>query len=94
EYVKDFFQILDAGHESSPAAMCSSFIVHRSSLIHNITWPRFRRGRPVKAARHALRVSRSVVVSLSLPRRNAASESEEKAVVRGSWLVKAHHHSE
>ena len=35
-----------------------------------------RRGRPVKAARYALRVSRSVVVRLSLSRRNAASESE------------------
>ena len=61
--------------------------VHRSSSIRNIAWPRFRRGRPVKAARHALRVSRSVVVSLSLSRRNAASESEEKAVARCSWSV-------
>ncbi|MEE3441747.1 MAG: hypothetical protein VZQ46_05605, partial [Megasphaera elsdenii] len=50
--------------------------------------------RPVKAARYALRVSRSVVVSVSLSRRYAASDSEEKAVVRGSLLVKAHHHSE
>ena len=41
----------------------------------------------MKAARYALRGSRSVVVRLSLPRRNAASESEEKAVVRSSWLV-------
>ena len=49
---------------------------------------RFRRGRSVKASRYALRVSRSVVVSLSLSRRNAASESEKKAVARGSWLVK------
>ena len=48
---------------------------------------RFRRGRPVKASRYALRASRSVVVSLSLSRRNAASESEKKAVARGSWLV-------
>ena len=63
------------------------FVVHRSSSIRNIAWPRFRRGRPVKAARYALRVSRSVVVRLSLPRRYAASDSEEKAVVRGSWLV-------
>ena len=31
-----------------------------------------RRGRPVKASRYALRASRSVVVSLSLSRRNAA----------------------
>ena len=45
---------------------------------------RFRRGRPVKASRYALRVSRSVVVSLSLSRRNAASESEKKAVARCS----------
>ena len=37
---------------------------------------RLRRGRPVKASRYALRASRSVVVSLSLSRRNAASESE------------------
>ena len=42
------------------------------------------RGRPVKASRYALRVSRSVVVSLSLSRRNAASESEKKAVARCS----------
>ena len=61
--------------------------VHRSSSIRNIAWPRFRRGRPVKAARYALRTPRGVVISLSLPRRNAASESEEKAVVRSSWLV-------
>ncbi|KGI89979.1 hypothetical protein JY94_01530 [Megasphaera elsdenii] len=46
-----------------------------------------RRGRPVKAARYALRAPRSVVVSLSLPRRNAAPESEEKAVARCSWSV-------
>ena len=32
-----------------------------------------------KASRYALRASRSVVVSLSLSRRNAASESEETA---------------
>ena len=41
----------------------------------------------MKAARYALRASRSVVVRLSLPRRNAASESEEKAVARCSWSV-------
>ena len=35
-----------------------------------------------RASRYALRASRSVVVSLSLSRRNAASESEERA--RGS----------
>ena len=38
-----------------------------------------------RASRYALRASRSVVVSLSLSRRNAASESEEKS--RGSWFV-------
>ena len=31
---------------------------------------------------------------LRLSRRNAASESAKKAVARGSWFVKAHHHSE
>ncbi len=46
-------------------------------------------------ARYAPRVSRSVVVSVSLSRRNAASESEEKPwfVVRSSWLVKTHHYT-
>ena len=39
------------------------------------------------ASRYALRASRSVVVSLSLSRRNAASDSEKKAVVRCSWFV-------
>ena len=37
-------------------------------------------------------LGRNTIMSLS--RRNAASESAKKAVVRGSWLVKAHHHSE
>ncbi len=47
-----------------------------------------------KASRYVLRVSRSVVVSLNLSRRNAASESEEKAVVaRDSWLLKARHYT-
>ncbi len=41
-----------------------------------------------KASRYALRVSRSVVVNVSLSRRNAASESEEKP-----WLVKARHYT-
>ena len=40
---------------------------------------RYRRGRPGKASRYALRASRSVVVSLSLSRRNTTSESEETA---------------
>ena len=31
---------------------------------------------------------------MSLSRRYAASESAKKAVARGSWFVKAHHHSE
>ena len=30
---------------------------------------------------------------MNLSRRNAASESERKAVVRGSWLVKAYHYT-
>ena len=47
-----------------------------------------------RASRYALRASRSVVVSLRLSRRYAASESAKKAVARGSWFVKAHHHSE
>ena len=47
-----------------------------------------------RASRYALRASRSVVVSLRLSRRYAASESAKKAVARGSWLVKAHYHSE
>ena len=64
------------------------------AAFFSIACMRYRRGRPVKASRYALRVSRSVVVSLSLSRRNAASESAKKAVARGSWLVKAHHHSE
>ena len=39
-------------------------------------------------------LGRNTIMSLS--RRNAASESAKKPwlVVRGSWLVKAHHHSE
>jgi hypothetical protein len=40
-----------------------------------------------RAARYALRASRSVVVSLSLSRRNAASESEEKRKSHDSWFV-------
>ena len=48
---------------------------------------------PSRGVFYELRVARSDVVSLSLSRRNAASESAKKAVVRGSWLVKAHHHS-
>ena len=31
---------------------------------------------------------------MRLSRQYAASESAKKAVARGSWLVKAHHHSE
>ena len=51
---------------------------------------------PSRGVFYELRVARSDVVSLSLSRRNAASESAKKPwlVVRGSWLVKAHHHSE
>ena len=64
----------------------------------------FQAGRPSRVGPYAgpgrgvfyeLRVARSDVVSLSLSRRYAASESTKKPwlVVRGSWLVKAHHHS-
>ena len=51
---------------------------------------------PSRGVFYGLRVARSDVVSLSLSRRYAASESTKKPwlVVRGSWLVKAHHHSE
>ena len=51
---------------------------------------------PSRGIFYELRVARSDVVSLSLSRRNAASESAKKPwlVARGSWLVKAHHHSE
>ena len=38
---------------------------------------------PSRGVFYALRASRSVVVSLSLSRRNAASESAKKAVARG-----------
>ena len=37
-------------------------------------------------------LGRNTIMSLS--RRDAASESAKKAVARGSWFVKAHHHSE
>ena len=37
-------------------------------------------------------LGRNTIMSLS--RRYAASESAKKAVARGSWFVKAHHHSE
>ena len=44
-------------------------IMKNDEKIH-IACMRFRRGRPVKASRYALRASRSVVVSLSLSRRS------------------------
>ena len=68
-----------------------------------IVYITFQAGRPSRVGPYAgpgrgvfyeLRVARSDVVSLSLSRRNAASESAKKAVARGSWFVKAHHHSE
>ena len=49
---------------------------------------------PGRGVFYELRVARSDVVSLSLSRRYAASESAKKAVARSSWFVKAHHHSE
>ena len=67
-----------------------------------IVYITFQAGRPSRVGPYAgpgrgvfyeLRVARSDVVSLSLSRRNAASESAKKAVARGSWFVKAHHHS-
>ena len=42
---------------------------------------------PGRGVFYELRVARSDVVSLSLSRRNAASESAKKAVARGSWFV-------
>ena len=56
----------------------------------------FQAGRPSRVGPYAgpgrgvfyeLRVARSDVVSLSLSRRYAASESAKKAVARGSWFV-------
>ena len=72
-----------------------------------IVYITFQAGRPSRVGPYAgpgrgvfyeLRVARSDVVSLSLSRRYAASESAKKGkkpwlVARGSWLVKAHHHS-
>ncbi len=64
---------------------------HASPVIH-VVYITFQAGRltrsaptqtPVGAFFYALRASRSVVVSLSLSRRNAASESAKKAVARG-----------
>ena len=49
---------------------------------------------PSRGVFYELRVARSDVVNLRLSRRYAASESAKKAVARGSWFVKAHHHSE
>ena len=54
-------------------------------------------GRPLRSPSrgyfYKLRASRSVVVNLSLSRRNAASESKERAAARGSWFVSPHHHT-
>ena len=61
-----------------------------------IVYITFQAGRPSRVGPYAgpgrgvfyeLRVARSDVVSLSLSRRNAASESAKKAVARGSWFV-------
>ena len=74
----------------------------QASPVMYIVYITFQAGRPSRVGPYAgpgrgvfyeLRVARSDVVSLSLSRRNAASESAKKAVARGSWLVKAHHHS-
>ena len=78
-----------------------SSITRHVCRVHHISGT-FQAGRPSRVGPYAgpgrgvfyeLRVARSDVVSLSLSRRNAASESAKKAVARGSWLVKAHHHS-
>jgi hypothetical protein len=46
-----------------------------------------------RAARYALRVSRSVVVSLSLSRRNAASESEIHRIPKEAAALSTHLHN-
>ena len=46
-----------------------------------------------RAARYAPRASRSVVVSLSLSRRNAASESENNPDTKRSCCIKKHLHN-
>ena len=76
---------------------------HTSPVMY-VVYITFQAGRPSRVGPYAgpgrgvfykLRVARSDVVSLSLSRRYAASESAKKPwlVARGSWLVKAHHHS-
>ena len=64
-----------------------------SSIDHREGQDRFQNEQMRRAARYALRASRSVVVSLSLSRRNAASESVKKAMVHYSWLVKTCHYT-
>ena len=75
----------------------------QASPVMYVVYITFQAGRPSRVGPYAgpgrgvfyeLRVARSDVVSLSLSRRNAASESAKKAVARGSLFVKAHHHSE
>ena len=48
---------------------------------------------PSRGYFYKLRASRSVVVNLSLSRRNVASESKERAAARCSWFVSPHHHT-
>ena len=68
----------------------------QASPVMYIVYITFQAGRPSRVGPYAgpgrgvfyeLRVARSDVVSLSLSRRNAASESAKKAVARGSWFV-------
>ena len=75
----------------------------QASPVMYVVYITFQAGRPSRVGPYAgpgrgvfyeLRVARSDVVSLSLSRRYAASESAKKAVARGSLFVKAHHHSE
>ena len=68
---------------------------HTSPVMY-VVYITFQAGRPSRVGPYAgpgrgvfykLRVARSDVVSLSLSRRYAASESAKKAVARGSWSV-------
>ena len=68
----------------------------QASPVMYVVYITFQAGRPSRVGPYAgpgrgvfyeLRVARSDVVSLSLSRRYAASESAKKAVARGSWSV-------
>ena len=68
----------------------------QASPVMYVVYITFQAGRPSRVGPYAgpgrgvfyeLRVARSDVVSLSLSRRYAASESAKKAVARSSWFV-------